>query len=76
MDLLNKISNENEVKNAIANGVLYNVVPRFIKNCADCGKFVKKSQWVLVNEKNEKKNRLPICSSCAQEYEVSWHHQW
>jgi hypothetical protein len=74
MDSLNNISNETEVKNAIADGVLYNVVPRFIKCCNDCGKFVPKSQWVLINEEN--KHKRPICGICAEDWDVSWHHQW
>lgn len=76
MNLLNKISNETEVNNAIKNGVLHNVVPRFIKNCSDCGKFVPKSHWVLINDENKRKGRRPICVECGLEWDVDWHHQW
>jgi hypothetical protein len=64
-EIINKMLKEIENKNT---------KKCFRKKCNDCGRFVSRLGWVIINDEN--KNTYPICNKCGSEWDVSWNNQW
>lgn len=42
---------------------------KYIKNCACCGKYLKRHRWMLVGGYDYNQNKRPICWDCDASYE-------